>query len=81
MQELQSGCRVLGTGVLLRCLCTKACMQPHNKCIAYPLDTLDDSSRYCPAACLHMDVQVPSSTICWYVIEQCREFLEPYTKA
>ncbi|KAI8469632.1 MAG: mitochondrial carrier domain-containing protein [Monoraphidium minutum] len=25
--------------------------------------------------------QVPSSTICWYVIEQCRELLEPYTKA
>lgn len=25
--------------------------------------------------------QVPSSTICWLVIEQCRALLEPYTKA
>ncbi len=24
--------------------------------------------------------QVPSSTICWVVIEQCRALLEPYTK-
>jgi hypothetical protein len=24
--------------------------------------------------------QVPSSTICWLVIEQCRSALEPYTK-
>jgi solute carrier family 25 S-adenosylmethionine transporter 26 len=25
--------------------------------------------------------QVPSSTICWLVIEQCRNALEPFTKA
>jgi hypothetical protein len=25
--------------------------------------------------------QVPSTTICWWAIEQCRDLLEPYTKA
>lgn len=24
--------------------------------------------------------QVPSSTICWWAVEQCRQALEPYTK-